>query len=317
MMGVMNPFDQPPAGAPVSVDAPQPVPERPRRGRTALVAVVTLGLVGGGIAGVSQLASADRPDLEPAAQDDPTDDTIAPVDDDTGDEPADDVDDADPVEADVTASDGQVVIDTGDGDPVVIDLGDIEMGRIGDLSECIGLPAIDLDGSLGEFTPGDWSAEEFPFDLDALDELFEDMPIDLDALDEIAEEWHAEAADGSVAQVFDPDGGTVTVTGPDGVSVIDLGENGSVTVSNDDGEVTISTSGDATVSELDDLFAEFGTIFEGLPDLFDDEAIADMVESFPAFEDWAEFDEWPAFEEIDPEAVESCLDEVLGEVLSD
>lgn len=311
-MGLMNPFDQPPAGAPVSVDAPQPAPERPRRGRTALVAVVTLGLVGGGIAGVSQLASADRPDLEPAAQDDPTDDTIAPVDDDPDPEPADDG--TDPADADVVASDGQVVIDTGDGEPVVIDLGDIEMGRIGDLSECIGLPAFDHDESLGDFTPGDWSAEEFPFDLD---EFFEDLPIDLDALEEMAEEmaeeWQVEAADGSVARVFDLDGGTVTVAGPDGVSVIDLGENGSVTVSNDGGEVSISTGGDATVSELEDLFGEFDTIFDGIPEWFDDESLADLAESFPAFEDWSEFEDWPVFEEIDPDAVESCLDEVLGD----
>jgi hypothetical protein len=298
MMGAMNPFDQPPAGAPVAVTAPEPMPDRPRRGRTALVALATLGLVGAGVAGVSQLASADRPELEPAAQGEPTDDTIAPPDE-TSDEPLD-------VPDETAESDGQIVIDAGDGDPVVIDLGDLDAGRIEALSECIGLPAFDLDGSFGEFTPGDWSAEEFPFDLGDLDEFFEDMPIDLDALDELAEEWKVDSADGTGRRVFDLDG-TVTVAGPDGVSVIDLGDNGSVTVSNDDGEVTISTSGDATVSDLDDLFGEFDTIFEDLPDLFDDEAIADIVESLPPMEDWAEL------ETIDPDAVRSCIDEVLGD----
>ena len=312
----MNPFDQPPAGAPVSVDAPDPMPERPRRGRTALVAVLTLGLVGGGVAGVSQLASADRPDLGESAQADPTDDTIAPADEKSADqepagEPAEEP--ADPNEGSDPVTEGQVVIDTGDGDPVVIDLGDLEMGRIGDLSECIGLPTFDLDGPFGEFTPGDFSSEDFPFDLEELDEFLGELPFDLEALDELGGDWTFDVGEGDAPRIFDVGGGTVTVAGPDGVQVVDLGENGSVTVTTDDGEVTVTTGGDATVSELDDLLGEFGTIFEGLPELFDDEAIADFAESLPAFEDWPEFEDWPAFETIDPDAVQSCIDEVLGD----
>lgn len=298
MMDAMNPFDQPPVGAPVSVDAPEP--ERPRRGRTALVAVLTLGLVGGGVAGVSQLASADRPDLGDAALADPTDDTMAPTDEPADDEPTEPDDESDPV------TEGQVVIDTGDGDPVVIDLGDLELGRIGELSECIGLPMFELDGPVGEFTPGDFSSEDFPFDLDTLDEFLGELPFDIDTLDELDGEWAIDVGDGDVPRIFDVGGGTVTVAGPDGVSVVDLGENGSVTVTSDDGEVTVTTSGDATVSDLDDVFGEFGTIFEGLPELFDDEALGDIAESLPAFEDF------PGFEEIDPDAVQSCIDDVLG-----
>ena len=58
--------------------------------------------------------------------------------------------------------------------------------------------------------------------------------------------------------MFEADGGSVTVAGPDGVSIIDLGENGSVTVTKAGGEITVETDGDATVSDLEDLFGDFG-----------------------------------------------------------
>ncbi len=278
----MNPFDLPPSGAAVSVDgppAPAPAaPEPSRRGRTALVVVLTLGLVGGGVAGVSQFASADRPDLAASAQDEP-DDTIAPVDDDTTDDTT----------ADDTTTDGEFVLDLGDGEPIVIDLGDLDLGRIGDLTECVGLPAFDADGRLGEFTPGDWEPGEFPLDLE---QLFDDLPFgDLDGLD----------LEGFDLEGFDLDGGSVTVVGPDGVSVVDLGENGAVTVTSEDGAVTVSTGGDATVSDLDELFGEFGRIFEGGPGLFDDEMFHDEA-----------FEAWPGLESIDPDEIQSCIDEVLG-----
>jgi hypothetical protein len=304
MMGAMNPFDLPPVGAPVSVDSPDPGPERPRRGRTALVAIVTLGLVGGGVAGVSQFASADRPDLATSAQDEPTDDTIAPVDDEATDdetrgEPDQPVDESNEP---VSTNDGQIVLDTGDGDPIVIDLGDLEMGRIADLTECIGLPS--FDGQLGEFTPGDWSSEEFPLDLE---ELLGDLPFDVGALEELERDWAIELGDDAgTFDGFDIDGGSVTVIGPDGVSVVDLGENGSVTVTTDDGEVTVSTGGDASVSDLDDLLGEFGSILEGGSGMFDDEALDDILESLPSS------DELPRFESIDPDAVQACIDEALG-----
>ncbi len=262
----MNPFDLPPSGAPVSVDGP-PATEPSRRGRSALVVVLTLGLVGGGVAGVSQFASADRPDLAASAQDDP-DDTIAPADDDTSDDTIDD-----------TTTDGEFVLDLGDGEPIVVDLGDLDLGRIGDLSECVGLPAFDADGR--EFTPG-----EFPLDLE---QLFDDLP--LDGLD----------LDGLDLDGLDLDGGSVTVVGPEGVSVVDLGENGSVTVTSEDGAVTVSTEGDATVSDLDDLFGEFGRIFEGGPGLFGDETFHDEA-----------LEAWPGVESIDPDEIQSCIDEVLG-----
>lgn len=301
----MNPFDLPPAGAPVSADPPglnpDPSPSRPRRGRTALVAVLTLGLVGGGVAGVSQFASADRPDLATSAQDEPSDDSIAPVDDESSDESGEGSGDDAPTGDDrEPTDDGQIVLDTGDGDPLVLDLGDLDIARIGELTECVGLPAFDTDGRLGEFTPDDWTSGEFPFDLE---ELFGELPFDLEALEDLEGDWSTESGDfgdlgdfGEFGDVggFDLDGGSVTVVGPDGVSVIDLGENGSVTVTADDGELSVSTDGDATVSDLDDLFGELGSFFE--PGMFGDEQL----------------DRLPSFEAIDPEAIESCIDEVLG-----
>ena len=282
----MNPFDLPPSGAPVSVDGP-PAPEPSRRGRTALVVVLTLGLVGGGVAGVSQFASADRPDLAVSAQDEP-DDTIAPADDETTDDTT--TDDT----TDDTTTDGEFVLDLGDGEPIVVDLGDLDLGRIGDLTECVGLPAFDADGGLGEFPPGDWAPGEFPLDLE---QLFDDLPLgDLDGLD-----LEGLDLDGLDLEGLDLDGGSVTVVGPDGVSVVDLGENGSVTVTSEDGAVTVSTEGDATVSDLDDLFGEFGRIFEGGTGLFDDEVLHD--EAIGA---------WPGLESIDPDEIQSCIDEVLG-----
>jgi hypothetical protein len=300
----MNPFDLPPSGAPFSVDAPEPTPDsgpdRPRRGRTALVAVLTLGLVGGGVAGVSQFASADRPDLAVAAQDEPTDDTVAPADDEATDEAATDesTDDGTPQDEAEPTRDGEIVIDTGDGAPVVIDLGDLDVGRAGELAECIGLPSFDADGRFGEFTPGDWAPGERPLDLE---ELLADLPFDLDALEELERDWATEIGD-----IGDLAGGSVTVVGPDGVSVVDLGENGSVTVTTDDGELTVSTEGDATVSELDDLFGEFGSIFERGSAGLDDELFHDLLDD-------ELFHDLPGFESIDPDAVQSCIDEVLAD----
>ena len=305
-MGGMNPFDLPPAGAPVSADSPDPAhdpahdlaPGR-RRGRTALVAVLTLGLVGGGVAGVSQFASADRPQLSRSPGAEPFDDTVDPADDESTDDestddestddesgeesgqrsdersderegPSGDDDDGATQEDSEATGDGRIVIDAGDGESVVIDLGDLDMGE---LTECIGLPLLDVDRRFGEFTPGDRRPGDVPLDLD---ELLRDLPLDGGA---------------------GLDGGSVTVVGPDGVSVVDLGENGSVTVATDDGELSVTTEGDASVSELDDLLGELGAIFERGPALFDEEQMGEL----------------PTIEPFDPDAIRSCIDRVLGE----
>ncbi|MFW2336087.1 hypothetical protein [Ilumatobacter sp.] len=293
----MNPFDTPPTGDPLSFEPPAPERSGPGRGRMALVAVLTAGLIGGGIAAVSQFASADEPDLAAAAPDEPTDETIPPVDDedDDTDEPTEPTEPA-------GESEGRIVIDHGDGEPIVIDLGDVE-GDLERLSECIGLPMFDA----GEFEFGEWEPGELP----NFEEFFEDLPFDLEALDDLEGEF---GEFGGEFGVFDDDG-SVTVAGPDGVSVIDLGENGSVTVTKADGEISVETDGDATVTELEEMFGEFEGMldelfadgeFEGMLDeLFDEGEFDEFLESLPNIEEGA-------VEPVDPEAVQTCLDEVLG-----
>jgi len=289
----MNPFDTPPSGDPFSFDPPaSPSGDGPGRGRLVLVAVLTAGLIGGGVAAVSQFASADEPELGIAAPGEPGDETIPPVDD------GDDV-------GEPAGSEGEIVIDLGEGEPIVIDLGDVE-GDLQRLSECVGLPMLD------EFEFGEFELGELP----ELDEFLEALPFDLEALEDLEGELAGELGDLGMSGVGD---GSVTVAGPDGVSVIDLGENGSVRVSKADGEITVETDGDATVSELEDLFGDFGAIFDGafegeldqlfegpLGELFDEEQLDEFLGSLPAMEDL------PEFESIDPDAVQSCLDEVLG-----
>jgi hypothetical protein len=247
----------------------------------ALVALLTAGLIGGGIAGVSQFASADQPDLAGAAPEEPTD-------------PVPPVDDPDPTdessEGDATIGiDGEIVLDLGDGDPVTIDLGALDAEAVGRLSECIGLPRIDL-GEIGPWGPGEWNAGDFP-----LDEFLKDLPFDPKALDELMGEWSNDLGD---LGVLGPDGGSVTVTGPDGVSVVDLGENGSVTVTRNGEEITIDTSGDATVKDLSELFGDFGAIFEAMPR--------------PEGGELPNLGDLPGFESIDPATVQQCIDEVVG-----
>lgn len=280
----------------------------------ALVAILTAGLIGGGVAGLSQFAEADRPDLAAQATDDSSDDTLPPVDDTV---PPDDDRDDEPIIVEVEPDgetpapdepnvDGEITIDIGDGDPIVLDLDDIGDDTVARVTECLGLPVFDFSFDIGEWQPGDGPFADGPlFDLDELfddegdlDELFDDFSFDFDL-------------DGEFG-AFDTDG-SVTVTGPDGTSVVDLGENGSVTVTKDGDDVTITTEGDATVSDLADLFDDFGAVFESMPfdderfdELFDDEAFDEFIETLPNPDDITEF------EPIDPDVVQSCLDEVLG-----
>ena len=243
-----------------------------------LVAVLTAGLIGGGVAGISQFAEADRPDLATQPTDDSSNATMPSVDD--AESPGDDRDD----------------------EPDIVD------GAVARMTECLGLPAFDVPFDIGDWEQGEGpSADSSPFDLD---ELFEDGG----DLGEFFDEFEFDA-DGEFGG-FDTDG-SVTVTGPDGTSVIDLGENGSVTVSRDGDDLTITTDGDATVSDLADLFDDVGTVFESMPfddelfdelfdDLFDDEAVDEFLETLPGPDDVTEL------ESIDPETVQSCLDEILG-----
>ena len=84
-------------------------------------------------------------------------------------------DDAD----DVPAVDGQIVIDDGDGEPIVIDLGEatVDGKSFEQIAECLGLPRFED----GEFTTPGFPAGELPngeFPFDELESMFEDFPFE-------------------------------------------------------------------------------------------------------------------------------------------
>ena len=110
-------------------------------------------------------------------------------------------------------------------------------------------------------------------------------------------------ADAGVSEGFehDKDGTEVSVMGPDGFSIVQLGD-GSVTVTRDDDDVTITTTGDATVMDKEDLRAAWQTeaaawkaayedCRDQLPERFRGMADAgkELGERFA--EDFADFDE--------------------------
>src|SRR5690606_17743641 len=73
-------------------------------------------------------------------------------------------------------------------------------------------------------------------------------------------EWFSDGPLGRLAG-----GRVVTVAGPDGVSVIGIGEgDGSVTITQRDGELVIETEGDVTVERLGELV---GGVLRSLPRL--------------------------------------------------
>ncbi len=290
----MDPFATPPSGNPVSFEPPH----RRSTGRAALVALVTLGLVGGSVAGISQFASADRPETTPS-----TVTETATV--------------TDPAEPETTAPQTTVpetTVPTDETDPPVIDLdelGDIDADALDQFAACLGLPPLGLDVELDDLE----SIDDLDIDVilgDVFD-LGEGGPLDGalgELLDDLLSEFGGESRPGTVFDdfEFDLDGGfdgQVTVTGPDGVEVIDLGENGSVTITKDGDDVAINTEGDATASDLSELFDDFGTVFGG-DDLFESEKLDELLESFPGF------DELPELESIDPDAMQTCVDDVLG-----
>lgn len=229
MIGAMSPFDQPPSGLPVPLDPPSGTGpgghDGPRRGRMALAALAAAGLVGGGIVVAGQIVSADRPTLGEQSTEEGDETPGGEV----GGERAD----GDPGRLPI---DGEIVIDDGDGDPLVLDLGA--------LAECLG-PI--LHG--GPLAGGDGSPRPL-FDED-FQQRMEDF---LDGLPHDGPDGHA-ADDG--VRIFGSGGSTVMVVGPDGVEVIDLGDgDATVTVEQRGGELAVETDGDATVAEL----PEFGDL---------------------------------------------------------
>jgi hypothetical protein len=231
------------------------------------------GLLGGGIIGVSALVSADdEPSFDQATTELPAADLTATAE--PSGEPSGD-------SSDEPVLDGQITIDDGDGDPFVLDLGELsqlDADQLQQLQECMGLPTWNGDGT-GDITFGEG---DLPFgDLD-LQELFdqffsEDGPLadldlgqldlsqldlgDLDLGDLDLGDLDLESVDPSETGVDGlPGDGTVTVIGSDGVTIVDLGDgDGSATITRDGetGEITVETDGTATTQTLDELIAPF------------------------------------------------------------
>jgi hypothetical protein len=183
----MNPFDGPPSSPPVSFDrppgpptepvaspAPSPGPE-PRRGRMVVGVFAAAVLLGAAAFGVSELASADD-DPEPA--DDPdaagTDEssTDASADDDTDRTPSDDPGSS-------FHADGELRLDLGDGEPIIIDLDDIDPEALHEFTDCIGLPGLEFGEGLPGIDPEmfDEQFDQFfeEFDPELFDQFFGEM----------------------------------------------------------------------------------------------------------------------------------------------
>jgi hypothetical protein len=219
----MSPFDLPPSTPPVSFDPPPP--GRRSAGRTAAVAAASVALIAAGVLAVAQFAPGGDSEVANAAQvgDDtsgatpatsapettPAPPTTVPA----GGETPDDTSSDDPSDLD-----GKIVIQIGDGDPIVIDLGDL--------------------GSLGDIVGGNG-------DLGKIEQCLGDLSFDL-------------GAGGGPGGLSIPglpglfgDGDDLTIAGPDGLSVLDFGDgDGSVTITKKDGEITITSEGDVQVDDL-------------------------------------------------------------------
>ena len=247
MLPIMNPFDAPPSAPAVSFEPPEG-PKR-RRGRLIGAAVVGAGLVGAGAIGVSTLVSADD---EPELATSPTT-TVAATTPVTA--PAPDTDETGPAECIVELPNIDEWIGEFDGE---FD------GELPPLDEWFG----EFDGEFdGELPPLDeWFREfdgEFDGELPAFDELFGDLQgefermlgdIELGELDlgevDLGELDLGELDLGVLG------GGSVTVLGPDGPTLVDLGDgDASVTIERDGdtGELTVTTDGTASTVDLDGL----------------------------------------------------------------
>ena len=140
-----------------------------------------------------------------------------------------------PTSRPASSGDDQIVIRIGDEAPIVIDLGDLGLPpELGDLSEL---------GELGDL--GDLE----DLDFEQVQKCLGGSLLDLDL----------GAVPGSLPPLggLDLFGDDVTLAGPDGVSVLDFGEgDGSVTITRENGELTITSEGDVDVQQLDEILDE-------------------------------------------------------------
>jgi hypothetical protein len=257
-MTSMSPFEFPPSTPPVSFDPPGGRRSHRSRRRTVGVALASAGLTAGAIVVIGSIAGANgagsNPQLVGAS---PVPVASVPA----STEPADTQPSGEPSDAPGQPTgtvDGTIVIRIGDNDPITIDLGDLPSWfQTGEGTG--GGPAL---GPLGE----------------CFDQLF-----DIDVWGRFGDPSHMPMPSPGGLDVFG-DGAYVTVIGPDGMSVIDFGDgDGSVTVTQHDGQLTVTSDGDVSV---DDLSEWADTVFDtpagslpaiSVPDLRDLGAIEDCL----------------------------------------
>jgi hypothetical protein len=208
-----------------------------------------VALIAAGVLAVSQLASDEATPVVNAAQETgttpptPAPETTAPITVPAAEEAPDDTPD------EAGDLDGQIVIQIGDGEPIVLDLGDL--GSLGDLAGG--------EGDLGDFGKIEQCLGDLVFDID----------LDLDAAP-------GELSLPGLPGLFG-DGDDLTVAGPDGLSVLDFGDgDGSVTITKRDGEITITSEGDVQVDDLTALDASVP--LGSLPPLPDFDQIYECLE---------------------------------------
>lgn len=240
-----------------------------------MAALAAAGLVGGGIVAVGQFASADE---RPATG------AVEVAGGSSG--PADAERSAESARASETV--GAASTDSEALDLESLDLESLDLGvlGLGSLAECLGGILGDgslFDGSLSDRSLLDGSPlfdDEF---TQRMEQFFESLPwgeLDLGELD-------FDAFDDGV-RLFGAGGSSIVVVGPDGVRLIDLGDgDGTVTIEQVDGELSIEVDGDARVSELPDIEQWLGQLDLGQLDL-----------------GRLDLGGWPALGDI-----ESCLDE--------
>jgi hypothetical protein len=213
----MSPFDLPPSTPAVSFDPPsQKTPGRRSTGRTVTVVATCVALIAAGVLAIALFSSDSHHDVANAAQESGTTPPTPP----TAPAPATAAVPAAPpssVPADTqpplvtTDPNGKIVIQIGDGPPIVIDLG--ALGALGNL----GAP-----GSAGDLGKIEQCVGKLPFDL------------------------HIDGVPG-----LNVDANDMTITGPNGISVLHFGDgDGSVTITKKNGNITISSAGDVEVNDL-------------------------------------------------------------------
>ncbi len=161
--------------------------------------------------------------------------------------PAPDTVPSDDDDSDEPTVEGKIVISNADGDPIVVDLGDgtVNGQPFDKIAECLG-----VDGEFGTMFE-DFGSGDF-------DGMFEDF-----AITGPGGPGHMGEMPFGEFGMFGSDGTHISVIGPDGMSMVDLGDgDGSVTITQKDGAVTIETDGSATVTELSEMLGAIE-----LPDL--------------------------------------------------